>query len=184
MDSKTYIIELPGKPSREVTNIKLDIVEPRIIELGGTIRLKPESNPPPKHFIPKQINIQSTLTEANKTVYSYSDIQTISQSIANKYFNHCSDVLNCPVTINNRIKRYLGWAKRIRNRTTGKIIHKVELSPSVICGNNTKYLHQVIYHEFCHVEFPTEGHRGINFRNKEKENPYREKKTNRLSKVS
>jgi hypothetical protein len=60
LDSKQiYIIEMPGKPPREVTNIKIEVVERLVSAAGGKIYPKP---------IPKIKSIKSDLVETDQTV--------------------------------------------------------------------------------------------------------------------
>jgi hypothetical protein len=47
MDNKIYIIEMQGKPPREVTNIKFEVVERIVTGAGGKIYPKPISKEVP-----------------------------------------------------------------------------------------------------------------------------------------
>ena len=178
MSSQIYVIEMPGKAPREVTNIKFEVVERIVSAAGGKIYPKPFKvapvvpiEPTLKFFSDTPINIDSFKT--NET-YTWSEVLSIVQIIKEKHFSDCPKVMSCYVECNRRMRnRMLGRAWSYRN--------KVELSFRLM-NVSSQYLHQVIYHEFLHIKFPGQGHTGMEFRYFEKNNPYRKtNKTNRLT---
>ena len=198
-----YIIEMPGKPSREVTNINYEKVSLLVEKQGGTIYLKskpavvvPKTSMPYTGWtgtpIPKFTMSVST-NYRDSFGMSVSEAMKLVDEIKSKHFSDCEIVMNCPVKINNRLTRALGRASWRRRRswnayTSTNSWHFCNFSVSLsgnMLRNNPQYVKQVIYHEFLHVMFPMEKHTGPNFRYHEKNNPYRiNKNTNRLSCVS
>ena len=174
--STIYIIEMPGKEPREVTNIKFEVVERLVTAAGGKIYPKPLLNV--NHPIPLQKSIDFVAPKIeltnNNEHYSWSDVLSIAQIIKEKHFSDCPKVMNCQVKINTRMRtRLLGRAWSLRGY--------IELSHKLM-NESSQYLHQVIYHEFLHIKFPGQGHTGLEFRYFERNNPYRKtNKTNRLS---
>lgn len=178
-----YIIEMPGKEPREVTNIKFDVVEKLVYAAGGKIYPKPllKVNPPiplEKKPIEPSLKFFSDMPIKNSTenvYYSWSDILTIARVIKEKHFSDCPKVMSCRIELNRRMRsRLLGRAWSGRNM--------IELSFRLM-NVSSQYLQQVIYHEFLHIKFPGQGHTGMEFRYYERHNPYRNNKgkTNRLS---
>lgn len=187
MSNVVYIIELPGKQPREVTNIKFDVVRVQVEILGGKIYPKPitkieppiittteENNytePTLKFFSPTPKYTMYTHTDYK--TYTKSEVLNIVQEIKQKYFEYNTAVMNCRIRFNSRFRsRLLGraWAR----------MGYIELAERLLWKDSAK-LHQVIFHELCHIEFPGQGHRGMEFRYKEKNNPFRNSKTNRLT---
>ena len=195
----TYIIEMPGKPPREVTGINFNVVSERIEKMGGKIYQKPEpvltpyDDPtpipePPR--LPKPANVVRLFDDFPKS-YRWSEVLKIAKEIREQHFSHVNVLKSLPINLNRRGKRFLGrvvfrreWTGDWGNLQRKMTPVKIDIAEHTICGKYSDKLHQVIFHEFCHVEFPTEGHTGMNFRLKEKFNPYRTKITNRLSCVS
>lgn len=181
-----YIIEMPGKEPREITNINFDIVSKKVFELGGKIYLKPQPipTPPPQvtteHFTS---NIPMSNAEVSFVERLYK-LQMLALEIKKLHFSHCQRVMDCPVRLNNRLKRFLGYAHYIGNRTVGYRNFRVDIASRIFLRNDEKVIKQILFHEFTHVEFPGEKHRGVNFRFKEKYNPYRTKVTNKLTCIS
>jgi len=178
MADRIYIIELPNKPPREVTGIKFDVISERVEKLGGKIYPKPEPKPVP------YVNTVAS-TKPTKPTYMWSEVVAIAEHIRDKYFSHSETCMTIPIRLGRRTTRRLGLCRMRWDYTDKtKVATAIELSKEVVNGRSTDKLEQVIYHEFVHVEFPNEGHRGMNFRNKEFHNPYRKNKSRRLTCVS
>jgi hypothetical protein len=172
MEANNYIIQYADGEKKELTLTSqgYEYFKQKLAVINGTIY--------PKYQIVMQSN---NVTVTNRT---WSDVQDIVAYIKGQYFSESEDVMKVKVTVNNRLKRCLGRMLYKRRTFLSTEILGIELSSKVINGTCQKYLEQVLYHEFVHAQFPNEGHTGYNFRMKEKMNPYREKKTNCLTRVS
>ena len=167
--STTYIIEMPGKEPREVTNINFDVVEKIVVGAGGKIypKLKTVVVEPNHKFISETPISLTTFAEPT-TTYRWNEVLVIVNYIREKHFADCPKVMSCQIECNYRMRsRLLGRAWSWKN--------KVELSNRLM-NTESHNLHQVIYHEFLHIKFPGQGHRGQEFRYYEKNNPYRRSK--------
>jgi hypothetical protein len=182
--SQIYIIEMPNKPPREVTNIKFSVVSLIVEKAGGKIYPKPllKVYQPAPPVIPATPVIPDPFISGTKDVtsffdktYTWLEVLDIVQEIKEKYFKNNTAVMNCRVFKNNRMRsRLLGraWSQR----------EFIELASRLMYGKCSKYLKQVIYHELLHIKYPGQGHQGLNFRYEEKNNPFRP--TNRTNKLS
>jgi predicted metal-dependent hydrolase len=160
-----YLIKIPNKPDREIdmSNYNIDIISKRVAEQNGTLE-------PIKEFIPTPA-IMPEKTREDLPI-SWSEALKIYQFIKEKHFPYV--VVNS-IEYNTRLRRRLGRAWPWKG--------KIELSYQLLTTHQ-HYLHQVIWHEILHLKFPQEGHNGIHFRCEEMNNPYRIKKTRRLTQVS
>jgi hypothetical protein len=170
-------ILLPGKEPKIVENAIFDIIEKRVKDLGGTVEIVSEPKieeriiKTPDAWKKNVVHLSSLSGYSQPAAISESEGMDVVRSIQQRYFPKLDNVY---VYFQGRAKRKLGtaWysAKRIRlNRD--------------LLGVRRQYLNQVIYHEFCHIEFPG-GHRVLGFRHKEFNNPFRIKKSQRLTCVS
>ena len=179
-----YIIELPGKEPREVTNINFLKVSELVEKAGGRIYLKPiEKTPlPPVNPLPSQgffFTATKPIVYENTTYKSYdwSDAVKIANEIREKHFAKYDKVKTCRIfPMRRKTKRILGQACYRENC--------IRLSDMLLSGKYSYALQQVIYHEFAHIACPGEVHNGPNFRRMERNNPYRTKRTNRLTSIS
>lgn len=180
-----YIIEIPGKPSREITGVNFDVISAKVEKLGGKVYRKEEPKVEP-YVAPKPSNVVRVF---DKPRYSWSEVIAIAEFIRDKHFANVKAAKTLPILLGRRSRRTLGyvsyrWCFSNGDVSKCKVPTRMKLSKELVNGYSSDKLEQVIYHEFCHVEFPNEGHRGMNFRNKEFHNPYRTKKSNRLTCVS
>ena len=101
--SKIYIIEMPGKPAREVTNINYIKVSLIVEKAGG--KIYPKEEPTPQPYIAPNTLI---LAKDAKPNYEWSEVLVIAEIIANKHFGNCQTVLNIPIRIGRRTRKKLG----------------------------------------------------------------------------
>jgi predicted metal-dependent hydrolase len=169
-------ILLPGKEPRVIENSNIELIEKRVKELGGTIEVVVE--PKIEEKITKTLDAWkknivpfSSLSVYNRPTMSEAEGMEVVRSIQRKYFPELDDVR---IYFQGRAKNRLGsaWYR----------LKKIKLNRDLL-DSRKHYLNQVIYHELCHIEFPG-GHRVPGFRRKEFNNPFRTKKTNRLTCVS
>lgn len=168
-----YEIILPGKEPRIVENINFEILLKRVENLGGSIRKIVDSKEEEKKRI-IEAQRQAILKKKTETVtYSWAEVMRFFDDIHKKYFPNV--VVNNVEPLPKRTSWLLGRAC-YSTKT-------VKLSKNLL-DKNSKNLKQVIFHELCHLEFPGEGHTGRRFRYKEMNNPFRIKKTKRLTCIS
>ena len=173
-----YKLSLPNKPDRILENIVFDKVFPKVEAMGGTLEPIREEQPKPTPapipatpILGKRVYTSYGVQMSEPYVQTWNDLLDICYEIKEKYFPALNE-RDIQFKLNNRFnKRLLGRAWYWRN--------KIELSARLLCERYAWSAKQVIFHELCHLEFPTEKHRGPNFRNKERNNPFRENKNAR-----
>ena len=112
---------------------------------------------------------------------------TVSDSIVERLYDNIYKTYFCKSIrkpkLNRRAIPVLGRAEFCILGNLG-IITTVILPHKIKQTKKNYLLKQVIYHELMHAKYPMEGHTGKNFRKEEYNNPFRQTKTHRLSKVS
>ena len=186
MSNIIYIIEMPNKPAREVSGINYVKISDIVAKQGGKIYPKPVAKPVP--FVART-SFNAPIIPA-KPKYMWGEVLVIAENIKEKHFAHSNAVMKIRVSLGRRTTRRLGLCRMRYDYSHqyayrfAKIATEIVLSKELLNGRSSDKLEQVIYHELVHAEFPNEGHRGMNFRNKEYHNPFRGKKTKRLTCVS
>jgi hypothetical protein len=160
-----YLIKIPGKPDKIVENMDYNVLMIRVGDLGGTVERVHEERPKPAFT-------GETVSNQLPNYLAEDEALEIARKIQNLHFPELRHIRF----------RFVNWGAR----RLGCAVYKkelVELSADLKSGKQ-KYLKQVIFHELLHHKYPREGHKGYNFRNEEARNPYRIKRSRRLTCVS
>ena len=158
-----YLLKFSDGREKVIENMVYEKLVERADKIGATVT---EIVPTPKPMVrPKPVE--------DLDFYTMDEGANMFRSIKDKYY---PDLENVGFMFKSwRSSRRLGRAW-YQTKT-------VELSTKLLNAPSSKFLKQVIYHELAHIKYPG-GHTAPGFRYMERNNPFRFKKSRRLTCVS